>query len=233
MEIESDLDFYGQNISSNKDLNTKIYHSPDLNNENTNTKESSNQIMEIFPKRVFTYKKPTNLLSTCEIRLKKDIEELKKNKNIGKVCPIKINDYQRIQDTDNFQMIIDFVNYFSAKFVFPSDYPFEPPIITFYSGEKLPFIFDSDGNIMLENSKKLNWTPIFWVSTLVNSIELLILKGLNHNIFNTKIINLPKKMKYGKRKWDDYIKEEKSVFKNNTSIINELTKTLKGLKSLN
>ena len=230
MEIENDIDISSKNISSNKNLNTEIYNPSEDKSQNTNTKESSSQIKEIMSKKVFTYRNPKTSLSKCEIRLKKDIEELKSNKNIGKVCQIKLNDYQRIQDTDSFQMIIEFVNYFSAKFVFPSDYPFAPPIITFYSGEKLPFIFDSEGNIILENSKKCNWTPALWLSTLVNSIELLISKGINCNNYNTNISNLSKKAKYGKRKWDDYIKEEQSIFKNYPNIINKLTKSFKELK---
>lgn len=184
-------------------------------------------------KKVIKETNPTTIMSSCERRLIKDIDELRKNENIGKVCKIYINDYKRINNSDNFQMIIEFVNFFSVKFIFPPEYPFMPPTISYHSGIKFPFVFDSDGNIILENAKKSNWTPIIWLSTLVNSIELLILKGLNSDIYNSnKFMFIQKKMKYGKRKWDEYLKEEKELYKNNISILNQISRTIKGFKSL-
>ena len=184
-------------------------------------------------KKIIKETNPTTFMSSCERRLIKDVDELRKNETIGKVCKIYINDYKRINNSDNFQMIIEFANFFSVKFVFSPEYPFMPPTISYHSGIKFPFVFNSDGNIILENAKKSNWTPILWLSSLVNSIELLILKGLNSEIYNTnKIMFIPKKMKYGKRKWDEYLKEEKELYKNNISIINQISRTIKGLKSL-
>ena len=183
-----------------------------------NTIENTNSIIEdITILGKFNYTRPSNKsnhnISTCEGRLIKDLEELKKNEKIGKFCKTIAHDYTQIQDSYNFEMIIEFVNYCSIKFVFPPDYPFVPPLISYHSGNRLPYLFDSDGNAILENSKKSNWTPIVWLSTLVNSIELLISKYSS--------ITVPKKGKYGKRKWGEYLSNEK--YEN----ISDLTRSIK------
>ena len=60
----------------------------------------------------FNFRNKTNInkpnqLSSSEIRLKKDIEELKKNQKIGQCChEIILNDYKRIEGTENFQIIV-------------------------------------------------------------------------------------------------------------------------------
>ena len=91
-----------------------------------------------------------NQLSSAEIRLRKDIEELKKNQKIGQCCgEIILNDYKRIEGTENFQIIVEFINHFSLKFIFTSDYPFEPPKITFFAGNQYPFLFVIKFNIIL------------------------------------------------------------------------------------
>lgn len=200
---------------------------------NNSLQGNEHHIGKFDSKKIIKETNPTTFMSSCERRLIKDIDELRKNETIGKVCKIYINDYKKINNSDNFLMIIEFANFFSVKFVFSPEYPFMPPTLSYHSGIKFPFVFNSDGNIILENAKKSNWTPILWLSTLVNSIELLILKGLNSEIYNTnKIMFIPKKMKYGKRKWDEYLKEEKELYKNNISIINQISRTIKGLKSL-
>ena len=178
-------------------------------------------------KRTVNPKKSKSNISNSQRRLINDLEELKNNKNIRKTCEVVIGDYKRIIDTDNFEMVIEFKNYFSTKFIFFPDYPFSPPSITFLSGNKSPNIFDSDGNILLEIIKKSKWTPTLWLSTLINSIELLISKeGLNNNKYHSNDL-FPKEGKYGKRKWDDYLKEEKSISKKDTSETNVLKKKLK------
>ena len=204
-----------------------------LSFSNNSLQGNEHHIGKFDSKKIIKETNPTTFMSSCERRLIKDVDELRKNETIGKVCKIYINDYKRINNSDNFQMIIEFANFFSVKFVFSPEYPFMPPTISYHSGIKFPFVFNSDGNIILENAKKSNWTPILWLSSLVNSIELLILKGLNSEIYNSnKIMFIPKKMKYGKRKWDEYLKEEKELYKNNISIINQISRTIKGFKSL-
>lgn len=233
-------------------INSYYFNTSEITNVNTNQKHFSS-INEKFvqyestydsynkfenTRKKYNYKilretKPISIMSSCEKRLINDINELTNNKNIGKNCEIIINEYKKIKDTNNFQLIIEFKNYFSIKFVFLPDYPFVPPLISFHSGIKSPLIFNSDGYIVLENTKKSNWTPIIWLSTLVNSIELLILKNLNNkNIYKSDTMFIPKLFKYGKRKWNDYLKDEKKIFKYDISIINELTKNLKEMKSL-
>ena len=102
-----------------------------------------------------------NQLSSAEIRLRKDIEELKKNQKISQYYDIIYNDYKKIGDSGNFQMIIEFINHFSLKFIFTSDFPFEPPKITFFSGNQYSFLFDCDGNIILDLITKEKWSPTF------------------------------------------------------------------------
>ena len=156
-----------------------------------------------------------NQLSSAEIRLRKDIEELKKNKKIGQCChEIILNDYKRIEGTENFQIIVEFINHFSLKFIFTSDYPFEPPKITFFAGNQYPFIFDCNGNIILNLITKENWSPTFWISTLILYIEKKIYLNTNPTIYNKpynsedyKIgkIFMIKKGNYNKRNWNDYL----------------------------
>ena len=245
MDIYFDNEIPSNNFSSIKNLNNinkQISYNSNIDNSFPNkstfyTFSQYEDIEDIDEKKEkkFEFIKetiPISIMSSCERRLIKDIDELKKNKNIGKVCEIKINDYEKNYDEENFQMKIEFVNYFSIKFIFSKDYPFEPPIISYYSGKILPFVFDPNGNIILENIKKSKWTPIIWLSTIVKTIELLILKYLNNNMQKDNILFIPKKMKYVKRKWDDYLKEEKYIFKNNNSTLNELSKTIKRLKYL-
>ena len=232
MEMDIDLDLDNVISSNTNDSNQKDNALIDINinqdnckkqeitnfSEEKNTIENTNSIIEdITILGKFNYRRTSNAsshnISVCERRLIKDLEELKKNENIGKFCKIVVHDYTKIQDSYNFEMIIEFVNYCSIKFIFPSDYPFVPPIISYHSGNRLPNLFDSEGNVILENAKESNWTPILWLSTLVNSIELLISKCSNNII--------SKKGKYGKRKWGEYLNSEKS------ENISDLTRSIK------
>ena len=156
-----------------------------------------------------------NQLSSSEIRLRKDIEELKKNQKVGQYCQIILNDYKRVGDTDNFQMIVEFINHFSIKFIFTSDFPFEPPKITFFAGNQYPYLFDCKGNIILDLITKENWSPTFWISTLIYIIEKKICQKTNDTTFfdtlcnnsNCKIgkIFTIKNGNYNKRNWNDYL----------------------------
>ena len=170
--------------------------------------------------------------SLCEQRLISDISEFKRSQLIGTTCKIKLNNY--IKNNNNFELIIEFIDYFSTKFIFNSKYPVCPPSIVYYNGKKIKNIFDTDGNVLLESIRIQNWNEGVWLSTLVFSIELLISKeieeenndsNLNSDINNTDII----KDKYGKRKWNNYIEEEKNNHLD-YSTSPELEKNLKKLK---
>ena len=123
-----------------------------------------------------------------------------------------------MQGTDNIKMIIEFIDYFSLEFIFTCNYPFDPPIISYYSGNKIPSIFDSDGKIILEKTKQQNWTPIIWLNDIIKSIQTLI-SEMPHSY-------IPSHIKYSKRNWEDYLNEEKS-FSYSDNIINELNKSIK------
>ena len=163
-----------------------------------------------------TNKNNNHILSSSEIRLKKDIDELKKNQNIGKFCEIILNDYKKIENTDDFQMIVEFTNHFSLKFIFPSDFPFVPPKIMFFAGNKYSFLFDLEGNIILHLLDKENWSPTFWISTLIFYIEKKVSEQTCNLSFLDKsyyCINnrygkyfIVKKGDYSKRNWNDYLK---------------------------
>ena len=181
-------------------------------------------------------------LTSCEGRLLNDLAELKTSKIAGKICKININDYKRRED-NSFELIVDFLSFFSVKFTFKSDYPFIPPSIVYYSGIKLKDVFDNNGNVRIENIKQCNWSPCIWLSTLIYSIELLISSGINNSFFNNNNINInstnpnltncfmmAKREKYKKRNWNDYIIECNNYYNKETMIIPELEKNLKQLK---
>lgn len=139
MEMEIDLENIlssnsslqnGSNQRSNALIDINMNHDSYRKQESfsfsdeKNTIENTSSIIEditIFSK--FNYRRTQNTsrhnISTCEGRLIKDLEELKKNEKIGKFCKIIVHDYTQIQDSYNFEMIIEFVNYCSIKFVFP------------------------------------------------------------------------------------------------------------------
>jgi len=231
------------NITPNK-LNNNNYN-------NNNTKIEIDEDINIFPKNKKNIYSPNqnplknnkNLssgeLSLCEGRLLNDLAEFKRSKIIGKICNIKLYDYKRIEN-NCFELIIDFISYFSVKFIFNSDYPCSPPIILHDKGIKPKNIFDENGNALIESTKKINWTPSIWLSTLVYSIELLISSYINsenkcsnyndNNQGYTNYFMKVKKQKYGKRKWNIYIDEYNDYFSKECIIIPELEKNLKKLK---
>ena len=219
-----EIDYQKETSNSSINVNTNtLFDNCFTSNDKNNTDLNSNiETFNIKPSLRFSYKaikKP--VISLNETRLKKDINELKKNDGIEKICQIRINDYIKMQETNNIKMIVEFVDFFSLEFIFTSEYPFEPPIISYHSGNKIPLLFDSDGKIILEETKKQNWTPIIWLSGIIKSIEELLSKCPRSFI--------PGKMKYTKRKWDDYITEEKSLLCNE-NIINELNKDIRAYK---
>ena len=168
----------------------------------------------------------SGILSDSEGRIISDISEFYRSKMIGKTCRIILHDYKRINNTDNFELLVEFVNIFSVKFYFSHHYPYEPPIIKYNNGRKFDNIFDNNGNVMLDSLKSERWSPVIWFSTLVFSIELLISNNLDNNYSN----NMTKKNKYGKRKWKDYLKEVKNNYKNADDKINDMEHNLKKLK---
>ena len=183
-------------------------------------------------------KKPSYELTLCEGRLQNDLAELKRSKIFGKICEIKYdNNYLKI-DENRIEFYIEFVSFFKVKFLFNSDYPCSPPIITYVSGLRPKHIFDENGNVLIESIKKKNWTPSIWLSTLVYSIELLISSGINdgnnytdddnHNLTNY-FLNVKKK-KYGKRNWNAYLEQINNCYEKESINIPELEKTLKQLK---
>ena len=200
------------------------YSTIDINNDEAITNyidddeyDYEKKLMNKGMRGVFNMKnknKPKTLLSS-EIRLKKDIEELKKNQDVGKFCEIILNDYKKIEGTEDFQMIVEFINHFSVKFIFTSEFPFEPPKILYFAGNKYPFLFDTFGNIILNLLDAHNWSPTFWISKIICNIEKQIYEGTN-NIFclnninsnNNKIEKIisNKKKNYAKRNWEQYLK---------------------------
>ena len=233
--------YTNNNISNNKDLII------------TNKIDENNSI-NIFPKNkkaIYALNQPlikknknsiSGGLTLCEGRLLNDLAEFKRSKIVGKICQIKLYDYKKLGN-NSFELIVEFVSFFSVKFIFNSDYPFSPPIITYDKGIKIKNVFDDNGNILMESIKKHNWSPSIWLSTLIYSIELLISSNTNlennwssnYNNSNnsnqglTNYFMMAKKQKYGKRKWDIYINEYNEYYKEFVNIP-ELEKNLKQLK---
>ena len=171
-------------------------------------------------------------ISFCENRIKSDISECKRSKLIGKICKININEYKK-NNNGEFELIIEFISYFSVKFIFNSKYPMSSPSIVYNNGNKLNNIFDNNGNALVETIKKENWNKGIWLSTLIYYIELLILKETGQKLKNGNdirqnnyLINI--RNKYRKRNWDDYINEVNKYYENITPP--ELKINLKKLK---
>lgn len=169
-------------------------------------------------------------LSICEGRIIKDIYDLYKKESIKKKFNIILHELKKIDNTGNFVMFVEFSNIFVLKFVFPEQYPYEPPKITYCSGLKFANLFDDSGNIILEIIKKEKWTPVYCLCTLIGSIELKIENNLrNNNIFGIYIVT-SKKLNYRKRKWTDYLKETQDYYKDR-QIFTDLNCGLKRLKN--
>ena len=171
-------------------------------------------------------------ISICEQRIISDISELKRSKLVGTICQIKLNKYKK-NDNGAFELIIEFVSYFSAKFIFNLEYPLSPPSIIYNDGLKIKNIFDDNGNILVETIKKENWSKSIWLSTLVFYIELLITRESNKenncsDDLNQNNIN-DKSEKYGKRNWKDYTDETSNNYENGVTPP-ELEINLKKLK---
>lgn len=175
----------------------------------------------------------TGELSDCEGRIISDISESKRSNIIGKICKIKINEYKKISN-DKFELIIEFISYFSVKFIFDSNYPISPPCIVYNSGKKINNIFDENGNALVETIKKENWNKGIWLSTLIFYIELLISSKAGDDqkshVDTYKNDLITNKEKYKKRKWDDYINETYQYDKNVNINCIELDINLKKLK---
>ena len=167
-------------------------------------------------------------MSLCEQRLISDIAEYKRSQIVGTICKTHFNNY--IKNNDKFELIIEFINYFSVKFIFDQNYPITPPCIVYHNGLKIKNIFDIHGNVLIESIKKENWNKSIWLSTLVFYIELLISKETEGKS-NLELNNYSndRKEKYGKRKWNDYVNEENKNYLN-LNITPQLERNLKRLK---
>ena len=180
------------------------------------------------------------ILTECEERILNDIIEYKRSKLAGNICKIKLNEYKKINN-DTYELIIDFISYFSIKLIFDSQYPRKPPSILFNEGNKIRNIFDEKGNILIETIKKENWNKGIWLSTLIFYIELLISRETNEmNEENSPFVNLNnynkiKKERYGKRKWKDYMDETNEIYSyyNNNFTPSILEMNLKKTKDYN
>ena len=167
-------------------------------------------------------------ISLCEQWLISDIAEYKRSEIVGTICKAHFNNYIKINN--KFELIIEFINYFSVKFIFDQNYPITPPNIVYHNGLKIKNIFDMHGNVLIESIKKEKWDKSIWLSTLVFYIELLISKETEGKS-NLELNNYSndRKEKYGKRKWNDYVNEENKNYLN-LNITPQLERNLKRLK---
>lgn len=230
-----------QKLVDNNNNNHLEYEKIEIDEEIPLNKKNIYEQNQLVFKKNKRKNTPSGELTLCEGRLLNDLAEFKRSKIIGKICQINLYDYKKIEN-DCFELIIEFISFFSVKFIFDPDYPCSPPIIVYEKGLKLKNVFDDDGNVLIESIKKDRWSPSIWLSTLVYSIELLISSGINNNINyqynvdNSSNQNIAiyfmknKKQKYGKRKWNAYISECKDYYNKESGLIPELEKNLKQLK---
>ena len=239
IDINDNIDnCYNNNLNDNSKVNNiNEINNNDEDIEMDNIFSKNNKCIYGVNSSIFK-KKPSCELTLCEGRLQNDLAELKRSKIYGKICETKFENSYRKVENNQLEFYFEFVSFFTVKFTFNSDYPCSPPIITYVSGLKPSYIFDENGNVLIESIKKKNWTPSIWLSTLVYSIELLISSGINCNNYdsnngNNNLTNYfldVKKKKYGKRNWDTYLDEMNNYYDKESAIIPELEKTLKQLK---
>ena len=169
-------------------------------------------------------------LSTCEARVINDINYFYNSETSRRKLNIILHELKRINNTENFEMFVEYSNIITLKFIFPQGYPFEPPKISYYSGLKFPNLFDESGNLILDTIKKEKWSPVIWLSDLIGSIELILENNLrnSNNNFGSYII-ISKKLDYRKRKWTDYLIETQDYYKDK-QIFTDLNRSLKRLK---
>ena len=241
MEIEindySENNNIMNNNSNNSNFNNNIIISSKIE-EDKETRLFSKDKKKIYGQNQIQRPKISSSveLALCEGRLINDLAEIKRSKIIGKICQIKISECKKIE-RKGFELIIEFVSFFSVKFIFGADYPCSPPRVVYESGLRPNYVFDNEGNVLIESIKKGNWTPSIWLSTLIYSIELLISSRLNTDcncLYNNNCITnyfmKIKKQKYGKRKWNVYINEYKEYNKRMINYVPEIEKNLKQLK---
>ena len=246
--MEKEINDYSENNSlmTNDSNNISIN-----NNIITSNKAEEDEELSLFSKdkkKIYGQNQSQNIicqkpknsssgeLTLCEGRLINDLAEIKRSEIIGKIYQIKLNEYKRI-DKKCFELIVEFVSFFSVKFIFGADYPCSPPKIVYEKGLRPNYVFDNEGNVLIESIKKANWTPSIWLSTLVYSIELLISSGVNNDcncLYNNNCITnyfmKAKKQKYGKRKWNVYVNDYKEYNKRIIRFVPEIEKNLKQLK---
>ena len=216
-------------LANNNHTNSSTYYQ---NNSQTNTISSNfDSMIERNSNQNFVNRVNYRSLSICEGRIKQDLYDFYKKESTRKKFDIILHELKKIENTDNFEMLIEFLNIFTLKFIFSHQYPFEPPKITYYSGFKFANLFDDSENLILEILKKEKWSPVIWLSTLIGSIELIIENNLRNanNIFGN-YVTISKKFDYRKRKWRDYLIEAQGYHKDR-QIIMDLNCGLKRLKS--
>jgi ubiquitin-protein ligase len=237
---DNSSNYFNNNFANQNSNKFGIYNSPDINIFSKN-KNSIYALDQNHPLENNKKNQTSGELTLCEGRLLNDLAEFKRSKIVGTICQIKLNDFTKLEN-DTFEIIIEYVSFFSVKFIFDSNYPCSPPKVVYFSGLKPKNIFDDEGNALIESIKKIKWTPSIWFSTLVYSIELLISSYINNEKNNNCMSNcenkncnrsffMKKKMqKYGKRKWDAYLDECNDYYSKEFIILPELEKNLKQLK---
>ena len=238
----NEINFNADNFNNNFYQEEKIIPEEEKNEDiNINIFSKNNKCIYVNnTSPLFKKNKKSYELTSYEARIQNDLAELKRSKIFGKICKINFEENYNKNNNNQIEYFIEFVNFFTVKFLFNSDYPFSPPNIIYICGLRPKNIFDESGNMLIEIIKKKNWSPSIWLSTLVYSIELLISSGINNegneyiNSDNNKnlrnyFLNVKKK-KYAKRNWDAYLDEINSYYDKENYIIPELENTLKQLK---
>ena len=171
--------------------------------------EGGFEVERSFPKnqpmRIIFSKSKRNSSAYCpnqaESRLKNDIVEYETKRITTSLFNISISNYEVLMD-GSIILYAQIEGMFRIKFIFPIDYPFCPPTISFYSGHRYD-LFDMEDNIILPCLKK--WSPVLSLNTMLYDIELKLYE-LQKNTFGTKIIK--------KKKFYEYVEESRKYIKN-------------------
>ena len=150
-------------------------------------------------------------VSLAESRFKNDLREYRNKKLSTSIYKVNISKYT--VENDEVIVFANFETYFILKFIFPQDYPFSPPSITFVSGERY-HLFDKEDNLKLDCLKLDKWSAVLSLNTLLFSIELLLIDIDKNTFYGARNVK--------KRKFREYEEINKQFIKEEMDLCSRL-----------
>ena len=116
-------------------------------------------------------------LTRAELRVKHDIAEFQTKRTTTGKYEVILSNYTISRSGNECVINVEFKNYFVICIVFGKEYPFEPPDITYVSGdnEDVMDMFDIEMKLKLPLLQRVEWKPILSLNSILFSIELLLI----------------------------------------------------------